>query len=258
MLKLAANLDWLFTELPISSRFHAAKQSGFRGVEGLFLWQHPLTVLQAAQRETTLPVVLLNAPAGNWQQGERGIAALPDRNEEYQRSLTIARDYASALGCRRLHIMAGLRCEGISVNAQHDLFIERLRTACDMMATAGIAVLIEPLNPEDTPGYFLNNFPQAENIICEVSRKNIGLQFDIFHCQKIHGNIIKNISRYLPLIKHFQIASVPDRHEPGTGELSDEGLLDFINALDYQGWTGCEYTPSTSTIESLRWMTPYL
>ncbi|WP_159872031.1 MULTISPECIES: hydroxypyruvate isomerase family protein [unclassified Raoultella] len=258
MLKLAANLDWLFTELPIAARFQAAKDAGFRGVEGLFLWQHPLETLQAAQRKTSLPVVLMNAPAGRWQQGERGLAALPGRDEEFRHSLNLAREYATALGCRRVHVMSGLRCDDLTLNAQHTLLIDRLRSACDVMAEAGLDVLIEPLNPQDMPGYMIDNFPLAESIIREIDRKNISLQFDIYHCQKIHGDVVKNIELYFPLIKHFQIASVPYRHEPGTGELNETWILDFIAQLNYQDWIGCEYRPSTSGPESLRWITPYL
>ncbi|WP_341516552.1 hydroxypyruvate isomerase family protein [Citrobacter gillenii] len=258
MLKLAANLDWLFTELPIAARFQAAKNAGFRGVEGIFLWQHPQATLLAAQQQTGLPVALMNAPAGHWQQGERGLAALPGRDEEFRRSLNLVRESATALGCRRIHVMSGLRCDDLTLNAQRTLLIDRLRSACDVMAEAGIDVLIEPLNPQDMPGYMIDNFPLAESIIREIGRKNIGLQFDIYHCQKIHGNVVKNIERYFPLIKHFQIASVPDRNEPGTGELNEKWIFDFIEQLNYQDWIGCEYQPSTSESESLRWITPYL
>lgn len=258
MLKLAANLDWLFCEHPIAGRFQAAKAAGFHGVEGLFLWQHSLDVLLAAQQETGLPVALMNAPAGNWQAGERGLASLPERDEEYQRSLMIARDYATALGCRKVHVMAGLRVDTLSASAQRERLTDRLRIACDVMVEAGIDVLIEPLNPQDMPGYFVDSFPLAESLINEVDRKNIGLQFDIYHCQKIHGNVAHFIERYLSIIKHFQIASVPGRHEPGTGELNEAWLFDFIKQTGYQGWMGCEYKPSTPGPESLRWMTPYL
>lgn len=258
MLKLAANLDWLFTDLPIAGRFQAAKAAGFHGVEGLFLWQHPLEHLQAIQQETSLPVVLMNAPAGDWSQGERGLAALPERDEEFYRSLNVAHDYAMGLGCRRVHVMSGLRRSDLTLYAQRELLVNRLRIACDMMAKTGIDVLIEPLNPQDMPSYMVDSFPLAESIIREVDRKNIGLQFDIYHCQKIHGDVVKNIERYLPLIKHFQIASVPYRHEPGTGELNEKWILDFIEQLNYQGWIGCEYQPSTSAPESLHWITPYL
>lgn len=258
MLKLAANLDWLFCERPIAARFQAAKAAGFHGVEGLFLWQHPLDVLLTAQRETGLPVALMNAPAGNWQAGERGLASLPDRDEEFHRSLMIARDYATALGCRKVHVMAGLRADNLSACAQRERLTDRLRIACDVMVEAGIDVLIEPLNPEDMPGYFVDSFPLAESLINEVARKNIGLQFDIYHCQKIHGNVAHLIERYFPIIKHFQIASVPGRNEPGTGELNETWLFNFIKKTGYQGWMGCEYKPSTPGPESLRWMTPYL
>lgn len=246
MLKLAANLDWIFKDLPISARFHAARQAGFHGVEGLFLWQHPLAELRLAQQETELPVVLLNAPAGNWSAGERGLASLPLRDDEYRASLSLAREYASALGCRQVHVMAGNRSAALSAGQQQALLVSRLQYACDFMAPAGITVLIEPLNPQDMPNYFIDNFPLAEKIMTQVARENIGLQFDIYHCQKTHGDVARNIAHYWPLIRHFQIASVPGRNEPGTGELNDAWLLNYIQELNYRGWIGCEYTPLNS------------
>lgn len=258
MLKLAANLDWLFCERPIVERFQAAKAAGFHGVEGMFLWQHSLGELLEAQRETGLPVALMNAPAGNWQAGERGLASLPGRDDEFHHSLLIARDYATTLNCSKVHVMAGLRVANFSVSAQHELLTDRLRIACDVMAGANIDVMIEPLNPDDMPGYFVDSFPLAARLIRDVGRKNIGLQFDIYHCQKIHGNVAHFIEHYLPIIKHFQIASVPDRHEPGTGELNEAWLFEFIKQTGYQDWIGCEYKPSTLGPESLRWIIPYL
>lgn len=258
MLKLAANLDWLFTDLPVPARFQAVKAAGFHGVEGLYLWQHPLESLLSASRDTALPVVLMNAPAGNWQQGERGLAALPGREDDFLHSVAVAHRYASALECRQVHVMSGLRDDVLTFNEQRELLITRLRIACDTLATDGIDVLIEPLNPQDMPGYIIDSFPLAEALIKDVDRENIGLQFDIYHCQKIHGNVANNLQRYFPLIKHIQIASVPYRHEPGTGELNDKWLFNFINNLNYRGWIGCEYKPSTPGPESLRWMTSYL
>lgn len=258
MPKLAANIDWLFCDLPLTARFQAAKAAGFCGVEGLFLWQHPLDTLLAAQRETGLPVVLMNAPAGNWQDGERGLASLPGRDADFLRSIILAKDYATALGCRKVHVMAGLRIAGLSSHLQYEQLIDRLRLACDLMADAGIDVLIEPLNAEDMPGYFVDSFPLAERLIYDVGRKNMGLQFDIYHCQKMHGNISENIKHYIQFIKHIQIASVPGRHEPGTGELNEAWLFNFIEQMNYQDWIGCEYKPLTPGPESLRWITPYL
>jgi hydroxypyruvate isomerase len=258
MLKLAANLDWLFTEFPMPQRFHAAREAGFQGVEGLFLWQHPLDSLCDLQQITALPVVLMNAPAGDWQGGERGLASLPRREEEFIQTLHIARQYALALGCRQVHVMAGNRSPWISYDQQFDLLIARLQQACDFLADADITVLVEPLNPQDMPGYFINSFPLASEIIQRVARENIGLQFDIYHCQKIHGNITQNIEQYFPLIKHFQIASVPGRNEPGTGELNDDWILNHISSMQYQGWIGCEYKPQHATTAPVKWLIPYL
>jgi len=258
MLKLAANLDWLFTEFPMVQRFHAAQDAGFQGVEGLFLWQHPQALLCALQQQTALPVVLMNAPAGDWQNGERGLASLPGRDDDFRQSLHIARQYALALGCRQVHVMAGNRASKLSFEQQHQLLIARLQQACDYLAGADISVLIEPLNPQDMPNYFINRFDQAAGIIEQVGRENIGLQFDIYHCQKIHGNIINNIERYWSIIKHVQIASVPGRNEPGTGELDDNRILNVINNMQYQGWIGCEYTPQNATTAPVNWLSTYL
>lgn len=257
MLRLAANLDWLWRELPLEARFEAAREAGFHGVEGLFLWQQPLTALCALSRDTALPVALMNAPAGEWDRGERGLAALPERDADFRQSLHIAAEYAQALKCSRLHVMSGLRENGLPFDAQYALLISRLRQACDYLSPFNIEVLIEPLNGEDMPGYFVDSFPLAEKIIHDTARHNIGLQFDIYHCQKIHGNIINNIRRYQPITQHYQIASVPGRNEPGSGELNDARILTLINNLDYQGWVGCEYTLSHSA-RNMDWITPYL
>ncbi|MEL8394482.1 hydroxypyruvate isomerase family protein, partial [Escherichia coli] len=189
MLKLAANLDWLFTELPMSARFHAARREGFRAVEGMFFCQHSLDMLRIAQQESGMSVVLMNAPAGDWLRGERGLAALPGRDDEYLNSLLIARRYAGTLGCRQVHVMAGLRDHSVTEDEQLELLVNRLCIACDVLAEKDITVLIEPLNSEDMPGYIINSLPRAKDIIRRVSHQNIGLQFDIYHCQKIHGNV---------------------------------------------------------------------
>ena len=205
MLKLAANLDWLFTDLPIAARFQAAKAAGFHGIEGLFLWQHPLEQLQAAQRQTSLPLVLMNAPAGNWSQGERGLAALPGREEEFHRSLERARHYATALGCRRVHVMAGLRCDALTHQAQLELLRTRLRIACDVLAVAGIDVLIEPLNSQDMPGYFIDSFPLAAAIIDQVARNNIVYSLIFITARKFTATSPKILNATLRLSNIFKL-----------------------------------------------------
>ncbi|SFR05986.1 hydroxypyruvate isomerase [Enterobacter sp. kpr-6] len=257
MLRLAANLDWLYRDVPIDARFYAARDAGFHGVEGLFLWQHSLAQLCALSRETALPVALMNAPAGDWDQGERGLAALPGREADFRQSIAVAAEYARALNCSRIHVMSGLRLNEMPFDEQYALLITRLRNACDVFAAFNIEVVIEPLNSEDMPGYFVNSFLLAQNIIHDTARENIGLQFDIYHCQKMHGNVINNIRRYQAITRHYQIASVPGRNEPGSGELNDARILTLINQLDYQGWVGCEYHPSDSP-SNMDWITPYL
>lgn len=257
MPKFAANISWLFTELPFVERFARAREAGFTGVECLFPYEVPLAELCDAQRQSGLPVVLINAPPGDWARGARGLAAQPDCDEAFIDAILLAREYASALGCRQVHVMAGHRVNSLSEQQQYQLLIQRLRQAANLLAEKNISVLIEPLNKEDMPGYFVNSFPLAEKIIHDVGCDNIGLQFDIYHCQKLHGNIINNIQRYLPITRHYQVASSPGRNEPGSGELNDDWIFSQIDNTNYHGWVGCEYQPLTPPGADIHWLAPY-
>ncbi|WP_411705083.1 2-oxo-tetronate isomerase [Edaphovirga cremea] len=253
MLKFAANLTWLFTEVPFLQRFALAAEAGFPAVECLFPYEEELGAVLRAQKESALPVALINAPAGVWESGQRGLASLPDAETQFQRSVQQAHEYALALGCKQIHIMAGNREESITFDEQYALLIERLRYATDFLNTDNIRVLIEPLNNENMPGYFIPSFPLAEKIIRDCERENIALQFDFYHCQKIHGNLWANVQRYWPLIAHIQIASVPNRNEPNKGELNYPWLFQQLELQGYQGWIGCEYRPETDTFAGLGW-----
>lgn len=258
MLNFAANLSWLFTERPFISRFAAAKECGFRGIEALFPYDFPCQMLQQQLIQHELSWVLINAPAGAWDQGERGLAAQPGRESDHQASLKKAREYALTLGCKQIHVMAGNIHPELSYQQQQDLFIERMRWACDFFADTDIQLLIEPLNQQDMPGYFLAGFGQAAEVINAVSAPNIKLQFDFYHCQKISGNIVRTMEAYWELIGHIQIASVPERNEPDRGELDYIWLFNYLEKSHYQGWVGCEYSPEKNSELGLIWMHNYL
>lgn len=254
MLKFAANLTWLFTEVPFLQRFALAAKAGFPAVECLFPYQEQIADVQQAQKASGIPVVLINAPAGEWENGQRGLASLPDAGEPFRHSVRLAREYAVSLGCKQIHIMAGNREERITFDEQYALLIERLRYAADYLMADNIRVLIEPLNNDNMPGYFISSFPLAEKIIHQCERKNIFLQFDVYHCQKIHGNLWVNLQHYWPLISHIQIASVPDRHEPNKGEVNYPWLFQQLVIKNYPGWIGCEYQPENETFSGLGWL----
>ncbi|WP_145530939.1 2-oxo-tetronate isomerase [Yersinia alsatica] len=257
MLKFAANLSWLFNEVPLIERFSQAAAAGFQATECLFPYQEPIDSLVSAQRNSGLPVVLINAPPGRWDQGERGLASLPKREEEFRQSLQQAREYALALGCKQIHIMAGNRNSSITEQQQYDTLVKRLSYAADYLLADNIKVLIEPLNTEDMPGYFISTFTRAIQLIKECNKENIFLQFDIYHCQKIQGNISRSLQHYWPLISHLQIASVPNRNEPDGGEINYPWLFNYLASHHYSGWIGCEYQPQTTTREGLDWFTHY-
>ena len=257
MLKFAANLSWLFNEYPLLERFSAARHAGFSGVEVLFPYQYSELDLRKQLVKYPLSMVLINAPAGNWQAGERGLASIPGQDAAFHDSLITAEKYAQALNCRRIHIMAGLRDQRLTVDQQQQLFISRLQMAAQHFSSTNIQLLIEPLNPEDMPGYFLADFSQAQEIISEVAASNVRLQFDIYHCQKIQGNLVAAFERYWPLIEHIQIASSPARNEPDHGEINYPWLFNYLDEKEYSGWIGCEYSPITNTYEGLKWLTTY-
>ncbi|HEY0207950.1 2-oxo-tetronate isomerase [Acerihabitans sp.] len=257
MLKFAANLTWLFNEAPFIERFALAARAGFNGVECLFPYQEPLGGIADARRQNGLEMVLINAPAGDWARGERGLASLPGRDEEFRQSLHLAREYARALGCRQVHVMAGNRDESISFERQYILLKDRMSYAADFFLPDNIRVLVEPLNGGDMPGYFIPSFYLADKLIMDCNKQNIYLQFDIYHCQKIQGNLSAALQHYRALISHIQIASVPQRQEPDSGELHLPWILKQLEQQDYQGWIGCEYRPATETHAGLGWLENY-
>jgi hydroxypyruvate isomerase len=258
MPRFCANLTMLFNELPFMERFGAAARAGFKGVEYLFPYDYDKAALAAALKEHGLTQVLHNLPAGNWAAGERGIACHPQRTAEFREGVERAIDYATALGCRQLNCLAGIRPPQVDPNDARETFIRNLQYAAPKFADASIRLLIEPINTRDIPGFFLNYTQQAADIIKAVGSSNLHIQYDIYHAQIMEGDLARTIETHLKLIPHMQLADNPGRHEPGSGEINYPWLFGQIDRLGYQGWIGCEYKPATTTEAGLGWIRPYL
>lgn len=255
MPKFAANLTMMFNEVPFLDRFARAAAAGFEAVEFLFPYEAPPEAVAARLKDNNLTVALFNLPPGDWAAGERGIAALPGREAEFRQGLETARAYAVATGVRRVHMMAGLApATDKEAWARYEAGI---RLAAATFAPLGIDVLLEPLNRRDMPGYLLGDFDAAASLIERLGLPNVKLQFDIYHCQILHGDIIKRLQALFPIIGHIQTASVPARNEPGIGELNDALIFAELDRLGYQGYIGCEYRPAAGTEAGLGWFTPY-
>ncbi|WP_276808083.1 hydroxypyruvate isomerase [Castellaniella defragrans] len=254
MPKFAANLSMLFTEIDFLDRFEAAAKAGFKGVEYLFPYAWPKEELARRLRANGLVQVLHNLPAGDWDAGERGIACHPGRVEEFRQGVVRAIEYAQALGCPQLNCLAGKVPEGVDAAAAHRTFVENLRHAAAELKQAGIRLVIEPINTFDIPGFFLSRTDQALAIIAEVGSDNLRVQYDIYHAQRMEGELGNTISKHLGAIGHIQLADNPGRNEPGTGEINYRWLLRHIDAVGYDGWIGCEYKPAGRTEDGLGWI----
>ena len=253
MPKFAANLSWLFTELPFMDRFAAAKVAGFDGVECLFPYEFDKNEIAKALKTYDLTMVLHNLPPGNWDAGERGIACDPRREIEFQTGLFKAIDYAKALGCKQLNCLAGKVPDGVPRVLAHDAFVSNLRFAAGKLKNAGIKLLIEPINIYDIPDFFLNFSSDANAIIDEVGSDNLFIQYDIYHAQRMEGELASTIKKFLPRIAHIQIADNPGRGEPGTGEINYDFMFRHLDSIGYKGWVSCEYKPKTTTAQGLGW-----
>lgn len=253
MPKLAANLSFLFQELPFLDRFQAAAEVRFRGVESTFPYEAPASRIAERLQQHGLMMVLLNLPPGDVAAGERGIGALPGRERDFMAGVERALDYALATGCRRVHALSGLWPAGRDKSEGGAVLTANLRRAADLVAPHGIDLLIEPINPRDIPGYFLNTPVEAERILDRVERANVRLQLDLYHCQIVAGDLASHIRRLLPRVGHIQIAGVPERHEPDCGEVNFRYLLELLDTLGYDGWVGCEYRPANGTLKGLGW-----
>ncbi len=260
MLRFAANLSMMYTEHPFTDRFAAAAADGFRGVEYLFPYAVPRTELAQRLADTGLEQVLFNAPPGNFEAGERGLACLSERQPEFRRGLLEqAIPYALALKCPRIHVMAGLMPAGVERASLRAVYMDNLAWAAREASFAGLDVLIEPINTRDIPGYLLNRQDEAHAIVSEIGAVNLKVQMDLYHCQIVEGDVAMKLRQYLPTgrVGHIQIAGVPDRQEPDLGELHHPYLFSVLDELGWNGFIGCEYRPRAGTSAGLGWMTPY-
>jgi hydroxypyruvate isomerase len=255
MPRLAANLSTLFSEVDFPERFAAAARAGFRYVEYQFPYQWRPDELAKRAREAGVEVVLHNLPAGDFAKGERGIACLPGREGEFRQAVQKGIAYAKAVGCPRLNCLAGLA----PTEARHfDVLVENVRYAARQLGEAGLQLTLEAINTRTVPGFFLSGSAQAIDVLNAAGEGNAFLQYDFFHMQIMEGNLAQTVERLLPRIGHIQLADVPDRHEPGTGEINFDFLLAHLDAIGYSGWVGCEYNPKGDTVEGLKWARRYL
>jgi hydroxypyruvate isomerase len=253
MPKFAANLTMLYNEVDFLDRFDAAAKSGFAGIEYLFPYAYPKEQLAERLAKHKLTQVLHNLPAGDWAGGERGIACHPDRVGEFQDGVAKAIDYANALGCKQVNCLAGIAPANADPEKVRTTFVANLRFAAEKLGAAGIKLLIEPINTYDIPGFWLSRTQQALDVIRDVGSNNLYLQYDIYHMQRMEGELANTIKAHLPQIAHVQLADNPGRNEPGTGEINYRFLFGYIDSIGYEGWIGCEYKPKGKTIDGLVW-----
>ena len=253
MPRFAANLSMMFQEHAFLDRFQAAAAAGFQAVEYLFPYDHAPETVAKHLAENGLEQSLFNLPPGDWAAGMRGLAALPGLEAVFAESVERALVYARALGCLKLHVMAGITT-GVDPAAAEACYVANLRLAARRLGEAGITALIEPINGRDMPGYFLNTTDQAARLIEAIAQPNVKLQFDVYHTQISEGDLTTRLNRLAPLIGHIQIAGVPDRAEPDTGEVAYDRLFPVIDAIGYDGFVGLEYRPAGDTVAGLGWL----
>lgn len=265
MPRFAANLSMLYNDVDFLDRFAAAARDGFQAVEYLFPYAYTPEQLAALLRQHGLQQVLFNAPPGDWDAGERGIACLPGREAEFREGIARAITYAQALQCPRIHVMAGLVPQDVDPATVRATYVANVRYAAEQAAAHGIQILLEPINGRDMPGFFLSRQDQAHALVAEIGATNVKVQMDLYHCQIVEGDLAMKIRQYLPTgnVGHFQIAGVPERHEPDVGEVHYPYLFQLLDTLGYDGWIGCEYKPARgaaphATRDGLGWLQPWL
>ena len=254
MPRFAANLSMLFTELEFLDRFDAAAKAGFKGVEFQFPYEFDKNALADKLNTNGLVQVLHNLPAGDWASGDRGMACHPHRVSEFQDSLGKAIEYASTLGCLQLNCLAGILPEGVKRDHAIEVLVHNLTFAAAELKSAGIRLLVEPINRHDIPGFLLNTSADGIIVMDQVGSDNLFLQYDIYHMQRMEGELANTIDALLPRIAHMQLADTPGRHEPGSGEINYQFLFNHIDQCGYDGWIGCEYSPAKGTVAGLTWM----
>ena len=270
MPRFAANLHYLFTEVPFLDRFAAAAEVGFKAVEFQVPYDYPGADLRARLAASGLTMVLFDAPMGEWNAGDRGLAAVPGRESEFRAGLARVVDYAHALGCDLVHVMAGVVRPGADYAQAEGVYIENLRHAAAVLKPHGVRVVIEPINrklgivqggpsytTEGMHGYFLNHSDQARRIIEQVGSDNLFLHLDVYHMQMLEGNLAETLRANIGLLRHVQIAGVPGRHEPSVGEINYPYLFELLDEIGYDGWVGCEYRPLGRTVDGLGWAKRY-
>ena len=259
MPRFAANLSMLYTELDFLDRFAAAAADGFEGVEFLFPYAFAAEQLAERLKQHGLSQVLFNAPPGDWDAGERGIACLPGREDEFRDGIERAVSYAQALACPRIHVMAGLVPPSLDRAEARQIYVQNVRHAAQRACEHGIAIMLEPINGRDMPGYFLSRQDDAHALVAEIGEPNVQVQMDLYHCQIVEGDLAKKLEAYLPTgrVGHLQIAGVPERHEPDLGEVNYRYLFERIDALGYTGVIGAEYRPRAGTSAGLAWFQPW-
>ena len=261
MPKFAANFSFLYQEMPFLDRYAAAAKDGFKGVEFLFPYEFDKHELAARLAGHGLQQVLFNAPPGDWANGERGLACLAGREAEFRISINTALEYADALQCPRVHVVAGLLPKDATRDSVRSTYVSNIRYAAREAAKQGVDILIEPLNLRDNPGFFLNRQDHAHDLLADVGEPNAKVQFDLYHCQIVEGDLAMKLKTYLPTGKvgHIQMAGVPTRNEPGVGEVNYKYIFALLDELGWDGWVGCEYRPArgavaNGTSDGLGWM----
>lgn len=254
MPKFAANLSMMFNEVPFLERFDAAAAAGFQAVEFLFPYEFSPTEVAARLHGAGLRQALFNTPPGDWDAGERGLAAVPGREDEFLAGVDRTLEYARALDCPCLHAMAGILPKGVDRDEALQTYVSNLRAACDRLAQEDRTLVIEPINSRDMPGYFLSRSAQALRTIQAVNRPNMGLLLDLYHCQIMEGDLAVHIRHLKDVTRHIQIAGVPERHEPDIGEINYPYVFEVIDSTGYDGWIGCEYRPRAKTTLGLGWL----
>ena len=257
MPKFSANLTFLFNELPFMERFAAAAQAGFKAVEYMAPYPYPAAGVKAALKANGLVQALFNLPAGDSDNGERGMACIPGREAEFKVGVAQAIAYAHALDCKRVNCLAGKLPLIVSRETAKATMVGNLKYAAAELKREGIMLVTEPINSFDIPGYFVNRTSEALAILDAVGSDNLFIQYDVYHAQRMEGELGATLTNNMPRIGHIQIADNPGRHEPGTGEIHYAWVLKHIDALGYDGWVGCEYKPKTTTVEGLGWMTSF-
>ena len=254
MLRFAANVSTLFTDVPFLDRFARAARAGFTAVECQFPYDADAQEIRARLDDLGLKMILHNLPAGNLDDGDRGLACLPHRVDEYRAGVARAIDYAQVLGVTQVNVLAGIAPSGSDSALLHRALVENLRFTAREFATAGLRLLVEPINTFDIPGFFVSRTQEAIALLDEVGRDNVFIQYDVYHAQRMEGELASTMATALPHIGHVQVADNPGRHEPGTGEIRFDFLFEELERLGYAGWVGCEYWPAATTEAGLGWL----